>query len=290
MKIRDILLGLTFALIWSSAFTSARISMMDAPPFLLLSLRFFLSGTLAIAIAKFLGQKIQFSNADWLSIFIFGICQNTIYLGLNFVAMQSIDASVAAIIASMLPIVVTIFSWIFFKEKLSLLGILGLTLGILGIIIIMQTNLTSKLDSNGVVLCLFGVLALSIATIVIQKSSGQNILMMVGLQMLVGSFTLFPLSLALETWQISWTYSLIASFLYTTIFPGIVATLIWFKLLHFIGPIKAASFHFLNPFFGVLIANLILSEQLLLQQIFGVILVMVAILILQISNITKKRT
>ena len=290
MKIRDILLGLTFALIWSSAFTSARISMMDAPPFLLLSLRFFLSGTLAIAIAKFLGQKIQFSNADWLSIFIFGICQNTIYLGLNFVAMQSIDASVAAIIASMLPIVVTIFSWIFFKEKLSLLGILGLTLGILGIIIIMQTNLTSELGSNGVVLCLFGVLALSIATIVIQKSSGQNILMMVGLQMLVGSFTLFPLSLALETWQISWTYSLIASFLYTTIFPGIVATLIWFKLLHFIGPIKAASFHFLNPFFGVLIANLILSEQLLLQQIFGVILVMVAILMLQISNITKKET
>ena len=103
MKIREIFLGLTFALIWSSAFTSARISMFDAPPFLLLSVRFLISGLLALAIARFLGQKIVFSAYQWTAIIVFGICQNTIYLGLNFVSMQWIDASIAAIIASLLP-------------------------------------------------------------------------------------------------------------------------------------------------------------------------------------------
>ena len=287
MKIIHVILGLTFAIIWSSAFTSARIAMFDAPPFLLLSLRFLVSGTIAIAIAYFLGQSINFSRSEWYAIFVFGLCQNTIYLGLNFVAMQWIDASLAAIIASLLPLVVTFFSWIFLKERLSKLGLLGLLIGVSGIIVIMNSGVTNKFSMIGIVFCLMGVVALATATIIVRNSSGNNLLMMIGLQMLVGSITLLPLSIALEVWEVNWTSRLIAAFLYTTIFPGLLATLIWFKLLYFIGPIKAAAFHFLNPFFGVLIAHIVLSEKLASQQIVGVLLVMVAILVLQLSNISK---
>ena len=56
MDIRAILAGLAFALIWSSAFSSARIIVADAPPILSLSLRFLISGVIGIAIARFLGQ------------------------------------------------------------------------------------------------------------------------------------------------------------------------------------------------------------------------------------------
>ena len=287
MKIRDVVLGLAFAIIWSSAFTSARIAMFDAPPFLLLSLRFLLSGTIAIVLAYLLGQSVNFSRREWYAICIFGLCQNTIYLGSNFVAMQWIDASLAAIIASLLPLVVTIFSWFFLKERLNKLGLIGLLIGLSGVLFIMNAGITSKLNTIGIIFCLLGVIALAIATIIIRNSSGENLLMMIGLQMLVGSFTLFPLSMAFEIWEVTWSPRLIAAFLYTTIFPGLLGTLIWFKLLNFLGPIKAASFHFLNPFFGVLIAHIILSEKLVSQQIFGVLLVMVAILILQLSNISK---
>jgi drug/metabolite transporter (DMT)-like permease len=110
---------------------------------------------------------------------------------------------------------------------------------------------------------------------------------MIGCQMIVGSITLFPLSLAFEIWEVNWTSRLVAAFLYTAIFPGLLATLIWFKLLHFLGPIKAAAFHFLNPFFGVLIAHIILSEKLTVQQLVGVSLVTLAIMLLQFSNISK---
>lgn len=287
MRIRDIMLGLSFAIIWSSAFTSARIAMFDAPPFLLLSVRFLFSGTIAIVIAYLLGQSINFSKAEWYAICIFGLCQNTIYLGLNFVAMQWIDASLAAMIASLLPLVVTIFSWYFLKERLSKLGLIGLLIGLSGVLFILNAGITSKLNTIGIIFCLLGVVALAIATIVVRYASGKNLLMMIGLQMIVGSLTLFPLSIAFEVWEVTWTMSLLTAFLYTTIFPGLLATLIWFKLLYFLGPIKAAAFHFLNPFFGVLIAHLILSEKLLFQQIVGVSLIMVAIFILQLSNISK---
>ena len=287
MKIRAIILGLAFAIIWSSAFTSARIAMFDAPPFLLLSIRFLFSGTIAIVIAFILGQSINFSKIEWYAICIFGLCQNTIYLGLNFVAMQWIDASLAAIIASLLPLIVTIFSWFFLRERLNKVGLIGLLIGLSGVIFIMNAGITNKLNALGVVFCLLGVIALATATIVVRNSSRENLLMMIGLQMIVGSITLFPLSLVFEVWQINWTSRLIAAFLYTTIFPGLLATLIWFKLLYLLGPIKAAAFHFLNPFFGVLIAHAILSEKLIWQQLVGVLLVMMAILILQVSNISK---
>ncbi|NHX28214.1 EamA/RhaT family transporter, partial [Escherichia coli] len=43
MDIRAIGMGLAFALMWSSAFTSARIIVADAPPLLALSRRFLIS-------------------------------------------------------------------------------------------------------------------------------------------------------------------------------------------------------------------------------------------------------
>ena len=287
MKFRDLILGVSFALIWSSAFTSARISMFDAPPFLLLSLRFFVSGIIAIGLAYILGQSINFSKSEWSAIFIFGVCQNTIYLGLNFVAMQWIDASLAATIASLLPLVVTIFLWLFFKEQLTALGLIGLFVGLLGLILIVYPTLQNSFNIVGILFCLIGVLALAIATIVVRNATNKNMIMMIGIQMMVGSFTLLPLSIAFEVWEINLTLRLITSFLYTTIFPGLIATLIWFKLIYFIGPIKAAAFHFLNPFFGVLIANIVLSESLFWQQTIGVLLITMAILSLQLSNIKK---
>ena len=99
MDIRGILAGLAFALIWSSAFTSARIIVADAPPILSLSLRFLISGLIGIALARFLGQTWRLTPGQWRATLVFGLCQNALYLGLNFVAMQTVEASLASIIA-----------------------------------------------------------------------------------------------------------------------------------------------------------------------------------------------
>ena len=125
MDFKSILMGIFFSIIWSSAFTSAKILMFSAPPFLVLSLRFLISGILGITIARLLGQNFNFSRQEWLGVLIFGFCQNVLNLGLNFVALQWIDASMAAIIASMLPLIVAAISWVFLMEKP---GIIGLTL------------------------------------------------------------------------------------------------------------------------------------------------------------------
>ena len=285
MDLRAILAGLAFAFIWSSAFTSARIIVSEAPPLLSLSLRFLLSGLIGVAIARALGQSWHLTRGQWASVVVFGLCQNALYLGLNFVAMQSIEASLAAIIASTMPLLVAFALFAFFGERGSPVAYLGLVIGVIGVVLIMGTRVQSGSDVFGIVLCLIGVVSLTIATLVMRgASSGGNLMMVVGLQMFVGAVLLAVPGAFLETWDVTWSTRLTLAFTYTIVFPGLVATLIWFWLVQRIGATKAATFHFLNPVFGVSVAAVLLGESMGVLDGVGVLFITLGILAVQLSR------
>lgn len=285
MDIRAIFMGLAFALMWSSAFTSARMIVVDAPPLAALSLRFLVSGVLGVGIAAAMGQSWRLSAPQWRSVAIFGVCQNALYLGLNFVAMQHVEASLAAIIASTMPLLVALLGWLFLGQKVRPLGVAGLAAGVAGVAIIMGSRLSGGVSLSGVVLCGLGALALAVATLTVRgASSGGNVLMIVGLQMFVGAAILGVVSAATETLTVRWSPRLVLAFAYTTLFPGLIATWVWFRLVDRIGAVRAATYHFLNPFFGVLVASLLLSEHVGPTDVLGVAIVAAGILAVQLSK------
>ena len=285
---RVLILGIAFALMWSSAFTSARIIVSAAPPLSALSLRFMISGLLAILIGWLLGQSLNLTRSQWKATLIFGVCQNSIYLGLNFIAMQKVEASVAAIIASTMPLIVAFLGWIVFRDKLKLFSIIGLILGFCGVLIIMNTRIQNITDLGAISLCILGSISLAIATLSVKNAtSGGNLWIIVGFQMIIGSIALLPFAVLFEEIHIVWSYSLVIAFLYTTLVPGLLATWIWFVLVSKVGAIKGATYHFLNPFFGVLIAYIILRESIGLSDYIGVIVVSVGIIIVQLSRNVK---
>ena len=282
---RAVLLGLAFALMWSSAFTSARIIVAYAPPLYSLSARFLISGLIGVIIALMLGQSWRLSRKQWISVAVFGVCQNALYLGLNFVAMQTVEASLAAIIASTMPLIVACAGWIIFRERLSTLGICGLIAGLIGVALIMGSRIRADVDLFGIALCVVGAASLTAATLSMRGvSSSGNFLMIVGLQMLVGSLTLWVPAMMLETPTIVWTNSFVYAFIYTTLVPGLLATLVWFILVDRIGAVRASTYHFLNPFFGVAIAAAILHEGLSSLDILGVAIVAGGILAVQLAK------
>ncbi|MEM6276217.1 MAG: DMT family transporter [Pseudomonadota bacterium] len=290
MDLRAIVLGLIFAFAWSSAFTSARIIVAEAPPMLILAFRFFLSGVIACVLGWLMGQSFRLSGAQWRATVIFGICQNALYLGLNFVAMQSVEASLAAIIASVMPLVVAFAGWALFSERVGPLGLAGLFAGVAGVALIMGVRLTGGADLFGVTLCIFGVLALAGATLALRAaSSGGNFLVVVGYQMLIGGAVLLGPGLAFETWEVVWSPRLTVAFAYTTLVPGLLATIIWFLLVERIGAVKAATFHFLNPVFGVAVAAALLGESLGWLDFAGVVIITAGILAVQLSRQNTSR-
>ncbi len=285
MDLRALALGVAFAVMWSSAFTSAKFIVADAPPLTALAFRFAISGGIGVAIAAAMGQSWRLTRGQWRATLLFGLCQNALYLGLNFVAMRTIDAGLASIVASTMPLLVALAGWAVLGERLRPMGIAGLVAGLAGVAVIMGSRISGGVDGLGLAYCVAGVLALTLATLSVRgASSGGNVLMVVGLQMLVGSAILAVAAALLEPWQVDWSAPLVLAFLYTTLVPGLLATFTWFVLVRRIGPVRAATFHFLNPFLGVAIAALVLGERLGPLDLLGVAIIMGGILAVQLAK------
>lgn len=282
MDLTAIAMGIAFAVMWSSAFTSARVIVAEAPPLHALALRFVLSGAIAVALARSLGQSWHLTTAQWRAVVVFGICQNALYLGLYFVAMRTVPAGLAAIIASSMPLLVAFTGWAALRQPLAAQAWGGLAAGLVGVALIMGARIGAGADAFGIALCVAGVLALTFATLSVRgTASGGNVLMIVGLQMLIGSAALWPAAILLETPEVAVTPVLLAAFAYTTLVPGLAATIVWFRLVNRIGAVRAATFHFLNPVFGVGIAALLLGEEVGPVDAIGVLIITLGILAVQ---------
>lgn len=285
MDVRAIAMGLVFSLMWSSAFATARIIVADAPPLYALACRFAISGLLAVIVAKAMGQDWRLTREQGRSVVLFGLMQNAAYLGFNFMALQWVEASLAVIIAASMPLMVAALGWLLRGDKVGRLGVAGLVAGFAGVALIMGTRVEGGADHLGVALCIGGALALAVATLTLRSASGQgNMLMVVGLQMLIGSAALGVLALAFETPRLEMSPAFVAAFAYQIFVPGLAATLLWFALVRRIGAVRAATFHFLNPFFGVMIAAGLLDERIGPLDLLGVAVVAGGILAVQISR------
>ena len=136
-------------------------------------------------------NKIKLNRNNWKFILLFGTCQNTLYLGLNFLAMDKIDAYLAVIIASLLPIFVAIISFFLRIDKLHFLSAIGIIVGFLGCSIILAPKITVNLNFYGLSLCLIAVIALAIATLIKDGFSyKEQLLPFVSIQMIVGGLPL----------------------------------------------------------------------------------------------------
>lgn len=285
MDFRALAMGLAFSLMWSSAFATARVIVADAPPLWALTFRFALSGLIAVAVARALGQSWRLTRPVARSVVIFGLCQNALYLGLNFVALQWVQASVASIIASSMPLIVAAMGWLWRGERVAPLGQIGLAMGFAGVALIMGTRLSGGSDPVGLALCVLGATALAVATLTLRSvSSGGNLLMVVGLQMWVGSLILGVAATGTEPFTVTLSTPLIAAFAYQIFIPGLAATLLWFALVKRVGAVRASAYHFLNPFFGVAVAAALLGEAISKTDIAGVLIAMAGILAVQLSR------
>ena len=287
MDFKAILMGLGFALMWASAFTTTRMIVLAAPPLTALVIRFAMSAVVAVALARAMGQSWHLSRAEWRTVIVFGLCQNALYLGLNWIAMQYVEASAAAIIASMMPLMVAFLGWVIYGERLRPVAVAGLIAGVIGVALIMGVRLQHGLSIPGLILCLLAVVALTVATLAARGAGGsRNMMMIVGMQMAVGAVALILPAAAMEWGRgVEWSPQLVLAFIYTVLAPGIGATWLWFLLVNRIGAVRAATFHFLSPIFGVAIAAALLGERFGASDVIGALIVAAGILMVQMARI-----
>lgn len=289
MDLKALAMGVGFALIWAAAFSASRVVVVAIPPLTALVIRFAISGAIGMGLAAAMGQRVRFSAGEWRAILVFGICQNVLYLGLNWVGMQWVEASAAAIIASTMPLVVALSERVLRGQRLRRMAVVGLVTGFVGVAVIMGARMEQGLHTGGLLLLVVAVVALAVATLSVRgASTGGNMMMAVAVQMLVGAAGLLPPALLLEWGRpMDWSPAVIAGMIFSILLPGLYATWLWFRLVTRIGAVRAATFHFLSPLFGVAIAAALLGERFGVTDVAGAVVVAAGILMVQLARLPQ---
>jgi drug/metabolite transporter (DMT)-like permease len=269
-----------FLMLWSSAFSVAKLSLADCPPLLLLAARFLVAGVLMFGIAAISRVRWTLSRRDILLFALLGIANQAIYLGVGYVALRDISAGLSVLIFSANPIVTAVFAALMLGERMTWSKAVGLVLGIAGVAFIVQSRLAIGSDHlRGILLTVVSLLSFVGGTILFKRYAPKDGLWIGnGVQSLAAGIALLPFSLSTESiGDIVPTWRLLACFAFLVLLVSVFAYLLWFKILALSGATAASSYYFLLPPLGMLFGWLLLGEHVALSDLIGIIPVVLGI-------------
>ena len=280
-----VLLGATFFM--GASFVASKILLKTIPPFTLVGWRFLVASIATLPVIYLTRQSFKgILISEWRKVAIIGLLQTAGTMGLLFLSMLYISAATSAVLLFTNPIWVAALSPIILHEKIRPPQYIGFLLGILGVILLIGIN-TNGLEMRGNLLGLGSAFCWSSATIYAKKSQVKvpPFVLSFG-QMLVGSFILISMSFVMkEHYDPSvldasgWFW-----FLWLAIPSSTGSFGLWYLALSKGGALKASSFLFLAPLFTVILSILILKTSVNLQQLFGAILVGLALYIVNVER------
>jgi drug/metabolite transporter (DMT)-like permease len=204
---------------------------------------------------------------------LFGLEFVCIYLGMFYT-----DAARAVILVNTSPFVVALGAYLFLRERLGVLKIIGLGLAFVGVYLVFQGKPRTWSSSMlfGDMLELGAAVLWGATTVYIKKYlAGRVHPIHTFLYQLVFSIPIiFLCSIVLEEkWILDVNTAAVLALLYASVIVAFASYLTWFKLIHTYPVSQLAVFTFLSPFFGVASGVVILGEQLTAGLIFGLLFV-----------------
>jgi len=271
MKSKIWLALLALYIVWGSTYLGIKFAIETIPPFFHAGVRFLISGIILVSWQRAAGHKLPTRN-QWMSTAIIG---SFLLLGGNGLvawAEQFIPSGIAALIIASVPMFLVIGEAIRPNGvKPTWQGIVGLLIGFVGIFILVGP---SEISGSATKLNPFGVTALLGACLfwatgsMYSKSADlpKSSLMNTGAQMLMGSVSLFIVSLVsgeLHGWDVT---AVSARSLYGLSYLIFVGSLIGFASYGWLlqnAPISLVStYAYVNPIVAVLLGALFGNEVL----------------------------
>ena len=271
-----------FSIVWSSAFIAGAIALTDFDPFTLFTIRFLLSALLMLPICLSCGGFRLSTHGDRIAIrrgLLLGVLNNALYLGLSFAALQTVRPQVVIVIVSCAPLATSLLSAWWGVEPLSPMKLLGAALGLVGVVVISGVASGVQVDIWGVLMAAGGMLAFASGTVFFRgQGAGLPVLQANFWQSIAGAVALLPMAMVFgQPLAVPSTATIIA-IAHLVLVVTIGGMSLWLVLIRISGASTASSYHLLNPFFGVLLAYLVLGEPLRMADFIGAGLIVIGLL------------
>ena len=258
-----------FVLLWSTGFTGIRYGIPYAPPFTFIAIRMAIASVLLALISLAITKRFTRDLPTIGKSVLVGMTIHGAYLGGCFYGVkQGMPAGITALICSLQPVLVSVFSSIFFQEKLSPRKWLGLGLGLAGLVLVIAPKLQSSGEQG---LPMAGVIAVFIALLggtsgtLLQKKFGSGVEVLSGTswQYVATGILMGSLALIFEGDQsITWNASFIFSLTWLIVALSIGAILILYFLLARSSAASVSSLYYLVPAVTAVEAYFLFGEKI----------------------------
>ena len=275
-------------------------------PFFLAAVRLIPAGILLLAVAHWLGRPQPQTWRSWLWIALFALVDGTLFQGFLALGLVRTDAGLGSLLIDSQPLAVAVLAALLYQERIGLVAIGGLLLGILGISIIgLPADLLNALLAGdfttvwqggiftlGEWFMLGASLSMAVGTILIRPVvRNADPVIATGWHMVLGGLPLLAVSALSEQsqWQdlSAWGWLGMA---YMTIMGSAIAYGLFFFFASSGSLTTLSALTFSTPIFALLFGNIFLAESLTTAQWIGVVLTLTSIYLVSARDLFKAKS
>ena len=281
-----------FVLMWSTGYIGSKLGAPYADPMVFLSLRFLLVLPLLALIAVSFRSRWP-SNFSLIShCIITGILVHGVYLGGVFWAIDNgMPAGASAIVVGLQPVLSTLVARPLLHEKILAKHWGGIALGSIGLVLVLGPKLGeagSGIDPRTIAAALVAVLAISLGTVYQKRFVPTTDLISGTFWQYIGALIVtLPLTL-FESWNVIWSGEFIFALGWLVLILSFGAILLLMFLIRQGAVSEVASLFYLVPVATTIESFFLFGEKLAPIQIFGMSLVVFAVLLIRLKSRTAK--
>ncbi len=279
-----LLLTLT-ALFWSGNYVVARATHAAIAPMTLSFARW----SIALAVLAPFAAGRAWRQRDryrqhWWRILVLAVIGIAGFNSLVYAGLQYTTATNGVLLNSFIPILIVLIGWLFMRQPLGALQLLGIAASFCGVVLIVShAELATLLHlsfNRGDVLIFVAVVCWAVYTVLLRGLPADiDRLGLLTLLVAIGWLVLcipFALELAAGRYT-AITLPNTLAFLYVGLFPSVLAYWFYNKGVADVGPARAGAFIHLMPAFGSVLAMLFLGETFHLYHVLGIALIFTGI-------------
>jgi drug/metabolite transporter (DMT)-like permease len=279
-------------IMWSMTFVWFKIVNEALGPFTIVFLRLLISSLILLMVSWFARLLQSIRGKDIIRFLILSLIYPVIYFVAESLGLTLIQASLAAVIISTIPLFVPIGAYMLYRERLSALNIVGVLISFIGVlIVVLKRDLSFNAAPVGFLLMLIAVLAAVGYTLMVKKmTETYTAFSITTYQNIFGTLLFLPLFLIFEWKEFSISAITPRAALnlgYLAVFGSSLAFIFFNYSIKVLGAARTELFTNIIPVGTAVFAFFILDEPLGVQKLIGIAIVLTGLFLSQIKSHKK---
>jgi drug/metabolite transporter (DMT)-like permease len=278
--------------VWGSTYLAIRYAVETIPPFIMVGMRFLVSGILLYAWSRWRGEPNP-TRKEWRAAFVTGVLLLCFGNGAVAWAEQRVPSGLAALLVAIVPLWMVVVDWLRpngDRPRVSVMA--GVVVGLIGLVVLIgPRTLVGQGDVDQVAAIVLVVASLAWAAGSVYNRYGarpSSAVMSTGLQMITGSVVLLLFGIfdgepaQLHFGRISFASWM--GWLYLVTFGSLVGFTAYVYLLRAVSPAKASTYAYVNPVVAVFLGWAIAGEPVTMRTLAAAAIILGGVAMITISQ------